>query len=89
MEKKKIGISYIYMIVAAIGMLLLAFGLLGYISLVESSTTTNFLLTFAGFLILVHYIYHLEKKTGVSNKLIWIKSGLLILSLLIFTYSFY
>lgn len=33
MEKKKISISYIYMIIAAAGMLLLVFGLLEYISL--------------------------------------------------------
>lgn len=89
MEKKKTSTSYIYMIIAAIGVLLLAFGLLEYITLVGSTSTSSFLLTFAGFLILVHYIYYLEKKTGVSNKVIWIKAGLLVLSLLVFTYTFY
>lgn len=80
---------YVYIIIGAIGMLLLAFGLLEYISLVGSISTPGFFLTFAGFLILVHYIYYLEKKAGTSNKLIWIKSGFLALSLLIFTYVFY
>lgn len=89
MEKKKISISYIYMIIAAAGMLLLVFGLLEYISLGGSKSKASFLLTFAGFLILVHYIFHLEKKVGISDKVMWIKSGLLILSLFIFVYTFY
>ncbi|ANU12647.1 hypothetical protein BBI08_01825 [Planococcus halocryophilus] len=89
MEKKKTNSSYLYLIIGAIGMLLLVFGLLEYISFVGSTTTPSFLLTFAGFLILVHYIYYLEKKSGISNKVIWVKSGLLALSLLIFTYTFY
>ncbi len=89
MEKEKTNSSYVYIIIGAIGMLLLVFGLLEYISLVGSTSTPSFLLTLAGFMILVHYIYYLEKKTGVSNKLIWMKSGFLALSLLIFTYIFY
>lgn len=89
MEKKKNGLSYIYMIIASIGMVLLAFGLLEYLLLTGSASTPNFLLTFASFFILVHYIYHLEKKTGVSNKVIWIKSVALALSLLILTYTFH
>lgn len=89
MGKKKTTGSYVYIIIGAIGMLLLVFGLLEYISLVGTTSTPSFLLTLAGFMILVHYIYYLEKKTGVSNKLIWIKSGFLALTLLIFTYIFY
>ena len=89
MEKRKKTSSYIYMLVAAIGMLLLVVGLLESISLVGSTSTIGFLLIFTGFMILVHYIYYLEKKTGISNKVIWIKGVVLGLSIVIFTYTFY
>ena len=83
MEKKEKDASSVYMIVASIGMVLLGFGLLEYVLLVGNPSTPNFLLTFGSFFILVHYIYHLEKKTGVSNRVIWIKSLLVVLSLFI------
>lgn len=83
MEKKEKGTSSVYLIVASIGMVLLGFGLLEYLLLVGNPGTPNFLLTFASFFILVHYIYHLEKKTGVSSRVIWIKSLLVVLSLFI------
>ncbi|MCH4825725.1 hypothetical protein [Planococcus halocryophilus] len=89
MEKKKTGASYIYMVIAGVGIFLLAFGLLEYILFVGNVNTPGFFLTFIGFIILVHYIYYLEKKNGMSNKVIWIKSGMLILSLLTIGYLFY
>ncbi|WP_422123570.1 hypothetical protein DHX103_01820 [Planococcus sp. X10-3] len=89
MEKRKIDSTYFYVIIGAMGMLVLVFGLLEYISLIGTTATPSFLLTFAGFMILVHYIYYLEKKTGVSNKVIWVKSLFLGLSVIIFTYSNY
>ena len=89
MKKINTGTSYIYMIIASIGMVILAFGLLEYLVLTGNASTSHFLLTFASFFILVHYIYHLEKKTGVSNKVIWVKSVLLAFSLLILIYTFH
>ncbi len=88
MEKNKVSGSYTYMVMATIGMLMLAFGILEYMSLLGNVNTKSFLLTFIGFIILVHYIYYLEKKNGVSNKVIWIRSGLLVISLLLLTNFF-
>lgn len=89
MEKKETRPSYIYMIIASIGMALLGFKLLDYLLLAESTITPNFLLIFVSFIILVHYIYHLEQKAGVSKKVIWIKSILLALSLPILIHIFH
>ncbi|MFD1031035.1 hypothetical protein [Metaplanococcus flavidus] len=61
MKKRKIDSTYFYVIIGAIGMLMLVFGLLNDISLFGTAATPNFLLTFAGFMILVHHIYYLEK----------------------------
>lgn len=88
MEKSKRSGSYAYMAFAAIGMLMLAFGILEYMSLLGNVNTKSFLLTSIGFIILVHYIYYLEKKSGISDKVIWIRSGLLIMSLLALTIFF-
>ncbi len=85
MEAKKPNGSYAYMAIAAIGMLMLAFGILEYMSLLGNVNTKSFLLTSIGFIILVHYIYYLEKKSGISDKVIWIRSGLFVISLLILT----
>lgn len=89
MEKKKTGSFYIYVILGSMGMLLLAIGLLEYISLIGSTNTTGFLFTFAGFIFLVQYIYYLEKQSGMSNGAIWMQSAVLASALLIFTYIFY
>lgn len=89
MEKKKLNSKYIYVIIGAIGMLILVFGLLEYIYFIGGTANPSFLLTFGGFLILIHYIYYLEKKTGVSNKVLWIKSLVLALAVLTFAYINY
>lgn len=41
MELKSAGISYIYMVIGEIGMLLLAFGILKYISLESKDQLTS------------------------------------------------
>lgn len=89
MEKKQTGSFYIYVIIGSIGILLVAFGLLEYIWVIGNTSNAGFLLTFAGFMVLVHYIYYLEKKAGIRNTVIWIKSAVLASTLLIFTYLFY
>lgn len=86
MEKKKLDSTYFYLIIGAIGMLLLVFGLLEYMYFIGSTANPGFLLTFGGFLILINYIYYLEKRAGVSTKAIWIKSLFLGLAVFIFAY---
>lgn len=88
METKKTSGSYVYMAIASIGMLLLAVGMLEYMSLLGNAKMLNFFLAFLGFIILVQYISYLEKKNGVSNKVIWIRSVLLLISLLTLTNFF-
>ncbi len=88
MEKNEVSGSYTYMAMATIGMLMLAFGILEYMSLLGNVNTKSFLLSSIGFIILVHYIYYLEKKSGISDKVIWIRSGLFVMSLLVLTIFF-
>ncbi|PSL40904.1 hypothetical protein B0H99_10336 [Planomicrobium soli] len=88
MERKETRPSYIYMVIASVSMALLGFKLLEYLMLAGGTITPNFLLIFASFFILVHYIYHLEQKAGVSNKVILIQSLLLALSIFFLMHIF-
>ncbi|KMJ57250.1 hypothetical protein AB685_17780 [Bacillus sp. LL01] len=76
---------YLNMILGSIGLLLIGFSIFEYLILVE--ITTGYILTLLGFIITVHYIYHLEKKAGISNKLIWIRAIILILIMFSIYYS--
>ncbi len=67
------------MIVGSIGIILIALGIFEFLSIVES--TTGYILTILGFMIIVHYIYHLEKKAGISDTIIWIRASILIIIL--------
>lgn len=78
LDEKEIRSPYLYMIISSLGMLLLLFGVIEALSRLNRIDATTFLLPFFGFMILVHYIYHLEKKAGISNKWIWIRSVVLI-----------
>lgn len=80
-------ILYINMIFGSIGIILIALGIFEFLTIVES--LAGYILTLLGFIIIVHYIYHLEKKAGISNKLIWIRAIILILILVSISYFLY
>jgi hypothetical protein len=78
---------YLNMIIGSVGIILIALGMFKFLTIVESSA--GYILTLLGLTITVHYIYHLEKKAGISDKLIWIRAILLILILGGIYYFFY
>lgn len=80
MEKKEENYSYLNMIVGTAGMILLVLGIFEQIFGQES--VMGLPLMFIGFSFMIHYIYALEKESGVSNKLIWTRAIILILMVL-------
>jgi hypothetical protein len=64
------------MILGSIGIILITLGIFEFLITVKN--TTGHILTFLGYVITVHYIYHLEKKAGISEKIIWIRAIILI-----------
>ena len=62
---------YIHMIIGSIGLILIVAGLF-YHNIVETGFTS--LIIPIGIIITAQYIYFLEKRAGISNKIIWIQS---------------
>lgn len=75
------------MIFGSIGMIVLALGVIKFATL--TFDVQGYLFSVLGFSIVINYIYSLEKKAGISNKLIWIQSGVLILIVAVISYSLY
>ncbi|SOC41538.1 hypothetical protein SAMN05877842_110149 [Ureibacillus acetophenoni] len=75
------------MILGSIGMILFALG--GIRFAILTFDVEGYLLSVIGFSIVINYIYSLEKKAGISNKFIWIRSGVLILIVAVISYSLY
>ena len=86
MEKEE-QISYMHMIVGSIGMLLLIFGILAFVA--DGGHGMGLPLIFLGFGLMMHYMYQLEKKTGISNKLVLMRSIILSVIILGFVYLYY
>lgn len=64
------------MVLGAIGIVLVFIGTYEFLKVVEN--LKGLFLIMAGMTIIVHYIYQLEGKVGVSTKTIWIKAAILI-----------
>lgn len=90
-KEKKINSPYFPLSIGAIGMLLLTFGIFElFLDDIDMYLTpAQFLLPSSGLIILVHYIYYLERKAGISNKLIWIRALAIILVLAVGAYTAY
>lgn len=76
---------YLNMVVGTIGMLLIGNGLLQHVSI----SPQGFCLMVIGYALVNNYIYYLEAKAGICNKLIWIQSVLGVIVLLIIAYFMY
>jgi hypothetical protein len=63
---------YFHTFVGALGLILLTVTILKYYETIEVSS--GYLLPFFGFILTFSYINYLEKKAGVSKKVIWIRS---------------
>ncbi|WP_211655589.1 hypothetical protein [Planococcus alpniumensis] len=88
-KEKNINNPYLSLSIGAIGMLLLTFGIFELVLNNIGMNPAEFLLPCAGLIILVHYIYYLERKAGISNKLIWIRALALMTVLAVGAYIAY
>ncbi len=68
------------MFVGSLGHILIIVGTLRYLEAVGGS---GYLLSFMGFILTMIYINYLEAKADISKKIIWVKSILSILTLLV------
>lgn len=88
-RKEKIHNPYFSLSIGAIGMLLLTFGIFQLVIGNMGTNPAEFFLPCAGLIILIHYIYYLEKKVGISDKLIWIRALAIMMVLALGAYLAY
>ncbi|WP_391206393.1 hypothetical protein [Psychrobacillus sp. L4] len=81
MEKNDNGILYLNMSIGTIGLNLLVFGFLMYVK--TNNGDMNSFIVFMGFPLTMIYLNYLEAKAGINKKVLWIRSILSILMLLI------
>ena len=70
---------YFQMVIGTIGIILLGLGLIRYATQTSSVYALADSFTLFGFALVVSYIYSLERAAGMSNKFVWIQSGICIL----------
>lgn len=88
-NEKKIHNPYFSLSLGATGMLLLTFGIFQLVIGNVGTNPADFFLPCAGLIILIHYIYYLEKKAGISDKLIWIRALVIMVVLAVGAYMAY
>ena len=84
MENNEKGILYINMIIGTLGLIIVGTGLLKHYETVGGMASYALL----GFPLTMIYLHYLEGKAGISNKILWIRSILAIL-VLIMIYSIF
>lgn len=67
------------MVIGTIGMIILGLGVIRYFTFMFD--VQGFGLSLVGFSLVNNYIFILEKKAGISNKIIWIQSVVSMLTL--------
>ncbi|TFB14038.1 hypothetical protein E3U55_14740 [Filobacillus milosensis] len=78
---------YLNMIFGTIGMILVGLGMIRYFTLIYD--IQGYGLSIIGYSLTNGYIFYLEKKAGISNKIIWVQSAVGITALAVTTYIFY
>ncbi|MCZ0871263.1 hypothetical protein [Peribacillus sp. AS_2] len=78
---------YLNMFFGTIGIILVGVGALKY--QVVMNDIEGYIIAYAGFILTAGYINYLEKKAGISNKIIWIKAGISIVLFLIISFILY
>ncbi|WP_223702487.1 hypothetical protein [Sutcliffiella deserti] len=86
MEKNEQGLLYINMFIGTLGLILIIVGAIKYYEVVGNST---YFILFSGFILTMIYMNFLEKKAGISNRIIWTRSLLAILTLIIISYFYF
>lgn len=74
---------YTNMIIGFIGLILTIVGIGILIFNPEVENTFTLVMIFFGLSLTVHYIYYLERKAGVPNKIIWVRAIILIITSII------
>lgn len=80
MTEKDSGVSILYLFLGTLGMIMVALAGLNMIQAEDS--TTRVMMILIGIIVVVNYVYYLERKAGMSNKAIWGQSGVLIASII-------
>ncbi|KOF09055.1 hypothetical protein AC739_17055 [Planococcus glaciei] len=80
MTEKDSGVSILYLFLGTLGMIMVALAGLNMIQAEDSTTWVMMILI--GIIVVVNYVYYLERKAGMSNKAIWGQSGVLIASII-------
>ena len=86
LEKDK-QVLYFYMISVTIGITLIALAIMRYI--VEVNEPKGYLIILLGFVLTLNYINYLEKKAGISKKIIWIRNSMYMILVGSLTYFLY
>lgn len=84
--KNEKQVLYFYMILVTIGTVLIALTTLRYMSNVNDSS--GYLILF-GLIFTISYINYLEKKAGISKKVIWIRNSVYTVLVISLTYFLY
>lgn len=79
-------VLYFYIILVTIGTVLIALTTLRYMSNVNDSS--GYLILF-GLIFTISYINYLEKKAGISKKVIWIRNSVYTVLVISLTYFLY
>ncbi|MES1043762.1 hypothetical protein FOA22_04460 [Heyndrickxia oleronia] len=79
-------VLYFYMILVTIGTVLIALTTLRYMSNVNDSS--GYLILF-GLIFTISYINYLERKAGISKKVIWIRNSVYTVLVISLTYFLY
>ncbi|RRN72895.1 hypothetical protein EI200_06905 [Peribacillus simplex] len=86
MDKEKNHL-YLNMFFGTIGIVLVGISALKYQVVMDD--IEGYIISYAGFIFTAGYIKYIEKKAGISNKIIWIKAGISIALFLIISFIFY
>ena len=85
--KKDKQVLYFYMISVTIGTTIIALAIMKYIF--EVNEPRGYLIMLLGFLLTINYINYLEKKAGISKKIIWIRNSVYMVLVGSLTYFLY
>lgn len=85
--KKDKQVFYFYMISVTIGTTIIALAIMRYIF--EVNEPKGYLILILGLLLITNYINYLEKKAGISKKIIWIRNSMYMVLVSSLTYFLY
>ena len=77
-------VLYFYMILVTIGIVLSALAIMSYII---KANDNGYLMILLGFILMINYINYLEKKAGISRKIIRIRNS--VYTVLVFSLSYF